>query len=172
MDTISLKNLLLHWYGKPLSPQEAQQLADLARQRLEKRARSGKTEFCTIMLQTIADWWLDETNSVCLSRGMHYATTQRKMALYHLIAGQLLMSCKMTMALDYLDMGLRHADGLISAEAYFSLYNRHEELRFLTLYTTRQQAHDLPALLNASRVMRKLAPHRLYSIHHNKTIQG
>lgn len=172
MEKFSIINLLLDWHGNPMTHVEARQLAALAGKRLEKQAIAGKTPFSAIMLQTIADWWLDETNSVCLNRGMHYANTQRKMALYHLVVGQLLMSCKMAMALDYLDMGLRHADGLISAEAYFNLYNRHDELRFLPLFTTRQKPHDLPSLLNESRVMRKLAPHRLYSIPHNKTIQG
>lgn len=115
-------------------------------------------------MQTISDWWLDANNTICPSRGMHYATSQRKMALYHLIVGQLLMSCKMKSALDYLDMGLRYADGLISASDYFTVYNRHEELRYLAVSDKRQKAHDLPKLLNESRVIRKLTQNNQYSI--------
>lgn len=86
------------------------------------------------------------------------------MALYHLIVGQLLMSCKMQNALDYLDIGLRYADGLIDAGDYFMLYNRHTELRYLRLLPTRQPAHDLPELLNESRVIRKLSRHHTYTL--------
>lgn len=126
--------------------------------------QSGCASFAGIMLQTISDWWLDSDNTMYPSRGIHYADTKRKMALYHLIIGQLLMSCKMNTALDYLDMGLRYADGLIRANDYFTLYNRHEELRYLTLSDKRQQPHNLSALLNESRVIRKLTQNNQYSI--------
>lgn len=144
-------------------------MARFARQRLDRQAGYDDVSFAAIMMQTVADWWLDNTGTLCLTQGIHYATSRRKMALYHLIVGQLLMSCKLRMALDYLDMGLRHADGLINSADYFNLYNRHEELRFLPLFTTRQKPHNLPELLNESRVIRRLAPNSRYSIPRNRT---
>lgn len=164
MSKNSINTALVQWYGTPLSRQDAQTLAHTAGQRLDRWSSRGKVSFAAIMMQTIADWWLNNANTLCLTRGIHYATSKRKLACYHLIVGQLLMSCKMQMAFDYLDMGLRHADGLINATDYFTLYNRHEELRFLPLFTTRQRPHDLAELLNESRVIRKLAPRSGYSI--------
>ncbi len=163
MDT-PINNLLLQWYGDPLSRLSAEQLTRDAMHRLDKFSRIASNSFVSIMMQMIADWWLDEGNSQFPTRGMHYADTRRKLALYHLIAGQLLMSCKLQSAMDYLDMGLRHADGLISSDSYFTVYNRHEELRFLKLSSTRQNPRNLVELLNESRVMRKLAPNSRYSI--------
>lgn len=156
--------MLVRWYAQPLSGQSAEKIAYRARQHLDKQGQNGYASFTGIMLQTIADWWLDTNNVICPVRGIHYANTKRKLALYHLIIGQLLISCKMQNAMDYLDMGLRHADGLINASDYFTLYNRHEELRYLALSSTRQQAYDLPVLLNESRVIRKLTQNNQYSI--------
>lgn len=158
------KSLLVQWYAVPLSLQMAEELSQSAKYRLDKSGQSGYASFTGIMLQTIADWWLDADNTMCPSRGIHYANSKRKMALYHLIVGQLLMSCKINTALDYLDKGLRYADGLICASDYFTVYNRHEELRYLTVSDERQKAHDLSALLNESRVIRKLMQNSQYSI--------
>jgi len=156
--------LLVQWYATPLSREAAEKLALSAKYRVDKSAKSANTSFAGIMMQTIADWWLDTESTMCPSRGIHYADTKRKMALYHLMVGQLLMSSKMNMALDYLDMGLRYADGLIRGSDYFTLYNRHEELRYLSLSDKRQKPYDLPELLNESRVIRKLTQNNQYSI--------
>lgn len=160
----SFHKLFLDWYGTPLSIQSAEQLARQAATRLKKQGKLGATSFTAIMMQMVADWWLVGNHNLFPERGMHYADSRRKQALYHLIAGQLLMSCKLQPAMDYLDMGLRLADGLIHPDNYFSLYNRHEELRFLHLANSRQKPRKLTELLNESRVMRKLTPNSQYSI--------
>lgn len=159
-----MKTLLLNWYGDPLTETDAQLVARLSKDNLDKYHRKGRASYAGIMMQMVADWWLHEANSSFPMRGMFYANSKRKLALYHLVAGQLMMSCRLQPAMDYLDMGLRHADGLLSSEAYFELYNRHEELRFLNLYPERQKPRRLKELLNESRVMRKLAPHSRYSV--------
>ena len=156
--------MLVQWHGDPIPPPLAEQWSRVAAERLARRGRNGVTAFTMVMQQMIADWWLDDSQYIYPMRGLLYASTRRKLALYHLIAGQLLISCKLASAMDYLDMGLRHADGLISAEHYFKLYNRHEELRFLSLSTSRQKPRSLRELLNESRVMRKLIPNSGYSI--------
>lgn len=159
-----INQLLLQWYGNPLSLQIAEQLARDARHRMQRHSIFALTSYIGIMQQMVADWWLDDASYLPTNRGLHYSDSRRKLALYHLIAGQLLISCKLQPAMDYLDMGLRHADGLIGSESYFALYNRHEELRFLKLSAVRQAPHILSELLNESRVMRKLAPKSRYSI--------
>jgi len=163
-----INSLLVHWYAVPHSAQAAVELATVARARQDRAGRFGAASFMGIMQQTIADWWLESDSPMCAIRGIHYADSKRKMALYHLIVGQLLMSCKLNMAMDYLDMGLRYADGLITASDYFTLYNRHTELRYLSLSDKRQRSFDLPELLNESRVIRKLTQHNQYSIPKNK----
>ncbi|MDH5445644.1 MAG: hypothetical protein OEY52_08815 [Gammaproteobacteria bacterium] len=163
-----LQNLLLNWYADPPSSEEITALCRIAIQRQEKFGQLAKSSFLSVMMQMIADWWLDESCTSFPNRGMHYATSRRKQALYHLIAGQLLMSCKMQSAMDYLDIGLRYADGIISSDNYFILYNRHEELRFLHLATERQKPYRLTELLNESRVMRKLDPRSGYSLPRKK----
>lgn len=160
----SINQLLVQWYADPAPREEAESLALAATARIEKYHQNGTLAFVGIMQQMIADWHLHDSSSMFPGRGMHYANSRRKLALYHLVAGQLLLSCKLEPAMDYLDMGLRHADGLINSENYFSLYNRHEELRFLKLSATRQKPRSLLELLNESRVMRKLSPHSRYSI--------
>ena len=172
MSNHSIATLLVQWYATPLSGQAAEAVARRARQRLERKGQQARSSFSAVMLQTIPDWWLDSGNVDCPTRGMHYANSKRKMALYHLIVGQLLLSCKLQPAMDYLDMGLRHADGLIKPDDYFTLYNRHEELRYLPLSTRRQKAYDLSALLNESRVIRKLTHNSQYSLPTNKTHKG
>lgn len=138
-------------------------LARRAGERIDRAGRHGRSSFSGIMMQTVADWWLGAVSGPDDMRGWHYATSRRKQALYYLIVGQLLMSCKMRQALEYLDKGRRLADGLITAGDYFTLYNRHEELRHLHVSEQRQKAHDLPALLNESRVIRRLAKHPQYT---------
>lgn len=160
----AINGLLVQWYATPLPREAAEILAQSAKDRLDKSAKLGNSSFAGMMMQSVADWWLDTDNAEYPNRGSHYADTKRKMALYHLLVGQLLMSCKMNMALDYLDMGLRYADGLIRGSDYFILYNRHEELRYLRLSDKRQQPHALAELLNESRVIRKLTHHHQYSI--------
>lgn len=172
MSNYPISTLLGAWHAAPLSGPAAKALARRARQRQDRQGQYGYASFSGIMLQTVADWWLDAGNAVCPTCGMHYANSKRKMALYHLIVGQLLISCKLQPAMDYLDMGLRHADGLINPADYFRLYNRHEELRYLPLSSTRQRAYDLPALLNESRIIRKLTRPNQYSIPINKTYKG
>ncbi len=167
-----IASLLVQWFAAPLSAPAAEAIARHARQRLERLGQQGCASFSGIMQQTIADWWLDAGNTICPTRGIHYASSKRKLALYHLIVGQLLISCKLQPAMDYLDMGLRHADGLIKPGEYFTLYNRHEELRYLTLTTSRQQGYDLPALLNESRVIRRLTHDKQYSRPTNTTYKS
>ena len=156
--------MFVQWYATPLTGATAAILAQTAKQRLDQRGKYGYASFTGIMMQTIADWWLDSTDTLCTTRGIHYANSKRKMALYHLIVGQLLMSCKIQAALDYLDMGLRYADGLINSDDYFTLYNRHEELRYLSLSASRQKPYDLSELLNESRVIRKLTQNNRFSM--------
>lgn len=163
-DAFSLNRLLVLWYADPLIPEQARKQAISAQERLASHHSHGTLSFIAVMQQMIADWWLDESQIKFPDRGIHYANTKRKQALYHLVAGQLLMSCKLQSAMDYLDMGLRQADGVISSENYFTLYNRHEELRFLKLSHERQMPRSLLELLNESRVMRKLAPKYRYSM--------
>ena len=153
----------LRWYAVPVSSVRAEILSQSAKCRLNKAGQRGQASFVGLMMQTIADWWLEPHTSLCLSRGLHYADSQRKKAIYHLLVGQLLMSCKMDTAMEHLDTGLRHADGLIPANDYFTLYNRHEELRYILVSNVRQKAYDLPELLNESRVIRKLTHNHQYS---------
>lgn len=164
LNSHSINQLLVSWYGEPQSRSEAEKQASFAQACLNRHSQHGVLPFMVVMQEMIADWWLGESQNIFPVRGMFYANTKRKMALYHLIAGQLLMSCKLEPAMDYLDMGFRHADGLISSENYFTLYNRHEELRFLKLSNSRHKPHSLIELLNESRVMRKLSPKSRYSI--------
>ncbi len=157
-------HLLAGWYGDPLTVEIAKKQASIARERIARYHQHGALPYLGVMQLMIADWWLDDSQSAFPGRGVHYATTRRKLALYHLIAGQLLMSCKLDSAMDYLDMGLRQADGLLGSDDYFTLYNRHEELRYLKLSSSREKPRSLSELLNESRVMRKLAPNSRYSI--------
>ena len=151
------------WYAVPVSSERAEILSQSAKYRLAKAGQRGQASFVGIMMQTIADWWLEPHTSLSLSRGLHYADSQRKKAIYHLLVGQLLMSCKIDTAMEHLDEGLRQADGLISSSDYFTLYNRHEELRYVPVSNVRQKAYDLPQLLNESRVIRKLTHDHQYS---------
>jgi len=56
----------------------------------------------------------------------------------------------------YLKRGLQYADGLVKANDYFTIYNRHEELRALWLSESGYKPGSLDELLKEAHVIRYL----------------
>lgn len=151
--------LLTQWHAQPLSKPEALDLQQRARQREKYHAASRQSCFITSLMHLIADWWLEPESHHDLERVFVYATSRRQQALCHLVTGQLLISRKMVGATTHLDKGLKLADGLIKADDYFTLYNRHETLRYLSLSKPGQAGRQLESLLNEARVIQRLKKH-------------
>lgn len=149
-------SLLVTWHANPLSAAEATRLARQAEYRLQQHPANHHTCFINTLMQLIADWQTEQVDRDGLERAFIYTISRRQLALAHLVVGQLLMSRKMSDALVHLNRGLYYADGLIKPVDYFTVYNRHEELRSLLLSTDGQAPQALEVLLNEARVIQQL----------------
>lgn len=146
-------SLLASWHADPLSTDEAGLLAHSSEARLRHHPANRHAHFIATLTQIISDWWLEQPNRETIERVFIDARTKRQLAMSHIIAGQLLISRKLTGAMEYLDMGLDYADGLLKPDDYFTIYNRHNDLRHLPLSHSGQKPHSLNILLNEARVI-------------------
>jgi len=104
-----------------------------------------------------ARYWLDDFSQYDFELMKNtLAKTRRLQALLHLTYGQLLIAKKRQGAFEYLDYGLRLADGLVNSNDYFEMYNRHVSLRSLKFSRQGSLGCNLQELLNEAAVIDKI----------------
>lgn len=152
--TANFSNLLSCWYASPLSRQVAERLKATAEVRLRQDSRPCRLAYIDLMC---ARYWVvgfGDFDFELLSQSL--SNSRRLQALLHMAYGQLLIARKSVGAFKYLDKGLRLADGIIRAQEYFRLYNRHEALRSLRLTDKPVAGLELQQLLNEAGVIEKM----------------
>ncbi len=82
----------------------------------------------------------------------------RERALVELVWGQLLMSRRLSGAMEHLARGFDIARPFLSNRAYFALLKRHRLLARLPLFPAPRPAQCLEALLTEARVIERLDP--------------
>lgn len=104
-----------------------------------------------------ARYWLDDFSQYNFELMKNtLAKPRRLQALLYLTYGQLLIAGKRQAAFEYLDHGLRLADGLVNPSGYFEMYNRHVSLRSLKLSPQGSVGRNLQELLNEAAVIDKI----------------
>lgn len=149
-------SLLSQWHARPMKLDDAAAIQHQLEKRLHDRTdTSGKRLLlCRWMC---ARYWRDDFSRYDYELLEKQVGGSRRMhALLALCFGQLLMSRKRKGAFFYLDRGLRLADPLLRTEDYFTLYNRHQQLRALSLTEQGAAGSTLQALLNEAAVIEQL----------------
>ncbi|MDH5180824.1 MAG: hypothetical protein OEZ39_12875 [Gammaproteobacteria bacterium] len=154
------QSILPAWFATPHSDVEVADRANSLEQHRRLRPLSQQRQFVLLCGDLVLDWWRNCATRSDLDRLFIDARTRRHQALANLVAGQLLISRRLSGAMSYLDKGLDLADGLLKPEDYFVVYNRHNDLRCLSLSEAARPAQDLPTLLNEARVIQRLNTER------------
>lgn len=158
--------MLAGWHADPPVAGVASETLNAIERHLKRRRNRRGPSYLITLCQLITEYWvtdrvgLDRPNNEFerehLQSVLSHTKTRRQEALGYFVVGQLLMSRKMTGALEYLDQALTCADGLLKPDEYFIVYNRHEDLRHLPLSDTGQAPQTLNTLLNEARVIQQL----------------
>ena len=148
------------WYAQPLTATAAAGLHAEARRAVQSALADGTARDRSLaarLAELIAAFWLGR--AVALDYRSLIAThPPETVALVELIYGQLLISCKLTGALEHLDRGFSLAVPHLAPAEYFALLRRHELLRVLPLHPQPAAAQTLLDLLTEARVIRRLQP--------------
>lgn len=148
------------WYADPLAQEAATVLHAQARQAVQRtlaQGTSGGQPLAPRLAELIAGFWLGR--AVALDHRSLIATQPPELqALVELVYGQLLISRKLSGALEHLERGFVLAIPHLAPADYFALLRRHELLRALPLRAEASVARTLPDLLTEARVIRRLQP--------------
>ena len=151
---------LAGWYAQPLTATAAAGLHAEARHAMQSALTGGAAHGQSLaarLAELIAAFWLGRV--VALDYRSLIAThPPENVALVELIYGQLLISCKLTGALEHLERGFTLAVPHLAPADYFALLRRHELLRVLSLHPQPSAAQTLTDLLIEARVIRRLQP--------------
>lgn len=146
------------WYASPLKGEAAAMLHNQARQAVQRALASGARPLVPKLAELIAGFWLGR--DVALDHRSLIATLPpESQALVELVYGQLLITRKLSGALEHLDRGFTLAVPQLAPGEYFTLLRRHELLRALPLHATASAPQMLSDLLTEARVIRRLQPH-------------
>lgn len=159
------------WYATPLMPDAATALHAQSRQALQRALTSGSPPLATWLAALVAGFWLGRP--VALEyRSLIATLPPESRARVELVYGQLLISRKLTGALEHLGRGFMLAIPQLAPGEYFALLRRHETLRALPLADTASAPQTLADLLTEARVIRRLQPagHRPTSPPHDDTL--
>lgn len=148
------------WYAEPLADADAETLLQQA-QRLQHEAhrRRRRCSACPFH-EWIARFWLGRSTDAAYAQLMHPGNPPRRRALAELISGQLLMSRRLTGAMERLRNGFYLAGPHLQAAEYFRILKRHELLANLPLNTSPAPPRGLEALLREARVIEQLQGRR------------
>lgn len=150
------KSLLLSWFATPLTMAQAGQIRQQSEHHIQTSMGSHVLRLPHISLMC-ARFWLDDFESHDFELLSHSLNQPRRIqALLWLVYGQLLIATKQSSAFEYLETGLKLADGLMRPQDYFAVYNRHQALRSLRLSPHRTTGHTLEVLLKEAAVIDKL----------------
>lgn len=139
------------WYAQP---QTADQAGELLSQLsgLGPQSDPDYEEF----IKLITHYWLQEPVARNFERWALNLTSEQNRALFIMIYGQLLMSCKKKPAMNYLNRGFLAAAHFFQPQDYFTVMKRNELLSYLTLSDAGVAPATLEELENEARVIRKL----------------
>lgn len=149
------------WYATPLSQELAAALHAQARQAEQRALSAGMTGdrlLAPRLAVLIAGFWLGRAAELGY-RSLIVTQSPEPLALVELVYGQLLISRKLTGALEHLDRGFMLAAPQLTPLDYFAMLRRHELLRALPLQSTASVPQPLHDLLTEARVIRRLQPH-------------
>lgn len=147
---------LAAWYGDPIMQGAAEALYARAQSELQSRLCKGDGCFALHVLQLICHFWTGAAAGMEFARLGVPAPAEREAALLHLCYGQLLMSCKLRPAMQYLKRGFSLAVPYLESSEYFSLVRQHELLACLHLAETPSPPSPLQNLLAEAAVIRRL----------------
>lgn len=146
-----------HWYGNPMEPNRAAKLLDMAQERKQEYLRRGHASVCCGLQIMIAKFWLGQPiEEDRRSLQVVTANTAHGRALLALIYGQLLMSRRLSGAMDHLEKGFSTGRLLFKPDDYFLVFNRHRVLAQLPLSEKPFPAEPLDSLLTSARVIQQL----------------
>ena len=150
-------SILSQWHATPLSRREASRLNSRA-ELLIPVIRGRKASRLAHISRMCSRYWLGEFSQFDFDLlAQSLGGSRHLQALLFLTYGQLLMARKRQGAFAYLDHGLRLADGILKAQVYFEVYNRHEALRSLKLSEKGSDGLSLKALLTEAAVIDKIS---------------
>lgn len=154
---MSQLSILGRWYADPMSPDEACSLYGDVSHRLEQRLRHGGGTLCCRLQLMCARFWQDKDISNDYQGLRHLASrSPHGKALLELVYGQLLAGRQSTGAREHLEMGFNLARHLFTAGDYFTVMNRHRQLRHLPLAQQPAPSSTLEQLLTMARVIERL----------------
>lgn len=145
------------WYADPQDEEKAQRNFDQATRRMEHRLRHGGGTFCCRLQQMLAKFWqgAEISTDYQVLQGLAARSCHRR-ALLELVYGQLLLSRQLCGALEHLDKGFNLARNLFTPDDYFTVLNRHRQLRLLPLAKLPSPPTPLKQLLITARVIELL----------------
>jgi hypothetical protein len=109
-----------------------------------------------LIQEIISLYWLGRPVEANYQALVRLYKKRREHALGALVYGQLLMSRKLSGALDHLQAGFELGRPYFTAAEYFTVYRRHRLLEHLPLQATASPPHDLQSLLNQAAVIQRL----------------
>lgn len=147
---------LVEWHGAPMSVAQAEKAVAVAGHLLAIAHRYRTSTVEARVAKIKARFWLGLSVDIDYRELCAVAKSPRERALSELVYGALLMSCKLSPAMDHLDAGFDIARHLLETPDYFTLVKRHGLLRQLSLTASRQPPQALPGLLAEASVVRRL----------------
>ncbi|VAW81313.1 hypothetical protein MNBD_GAMMA12-1514 [hydrothermal vent metagenome] len=156
MDKGINSTVLAQWHASPLDRSQAQVLLRETHQKRKEAILTGEQCWFCQTNEFIANYWLGKVANNSFEWLVRTHSEQRQRALLLLSYGQLLLSCKLNFAFEYLDQGLIQAADFLSPTDYFRVINRHELLSILPLFTDARTAADLPMLENEAKILSRL----------------
>ncbi len=150
--------LLGQWFADPLAPDRLGALCAAAHHNQQRAHAGGGSGFGPRLQSLICSYWRGGQWQVVRDSLRATAVSPLEAALLELVTGQLLMSRKLSGAMERLDAGFGLAANLFPAGDYFRVLRRHALLRRLPLSAAGQPAAGLASLLTEARVIRALGP--------------
>lgn len=154
---MSQPSILGRWYADPMSTDEASQTIVETNHRLERRLRHGGGTLCCRLRLMRGRFWLGSDISDDYWGLQHLASrTPHGRALLELVYGQLLLSRQQAGALEHLEKGFSLARHLFTASDYFTVMNRHRQLKHLPQALQPSPPSSLAQLLVMAQVIERL----------------
>ena len=144
------------WHATPMSAEDAR---DLLRQTqsLQREAYLRAEDSMEYRVrELIARYWMGRDVKGDVRSMLGSCPDPACSSLVSLVYGQLLMSRKISGAMEYLRQGFQLASGLFAAADYFTVMRRHELLAYLPLSAHGSAAMPLEDLLREAAVIKKL----------------
>jgi len=144
------------WHAAPRSHGQAEQDLREIHARLRALPHPGASLFHLRLREMIAHWWLGRDVGADYRSLLATARDDEQRALAEIVYGQLLMSCRVSGALEHLERGFELAAPQLAPADYFRLLRRHRQLAVLPLSPRRAEPAGLDALERQAGVIRRL----------------